>query len=367
MEPDEKYSGTAWLRFYIYWRFPISFILGAIILFGSYAKFYYDRQLISSIIWFAVAIDIGVYIFRIIVYLNLKEMTEKGYNQNIALLAIESVYVPFSNAGDNSAEQFMISFIVFFFIWVLPNYIYFKHRKFMFLDEQDGPERVSVPVHNDTNGANRFFCKNCGTYSTGWYQPCPTCGAKGQMVKTATMISASSIQDDEKRKIFYCEKCGFVGSDYESKNNSCPKCASRLVKTDISRRQWLSMSETQKQNMKDQWHGGKTGPQNVQENKKSYDEVRFCRMCGSQLLPGAAFCSNCGAKVDIMSVKQNQRVIENLPEVKQLDEVQSSASYEPTGKHEGSYTSSSNKVRSSQTGEDTPKNYDIDSILKEFL
>ena len=264
------------------------------------------------------------------------------------------------------------------YAWTLPPYILwtsvfsnsgYKKLEKRGLLEDDGNSAEAISSGETSNIApeRKFLCKNCGTYSTGWYQTCPACGAKGQMVKAAAPISGSSSQDDERRKIFYCVKCGFIGSDYESKNNSCPKCASRLVKTDISRRQWLSMSETQKQNMKDQWHGGKTGPQNVQENKKSYDEVRFCRICGSQLLPGAAFCSNCGAKVDIMPVKQNQRVIENLPEVKQLDEVQSSASYEPTGKHEGSYTSSSNKVRSSQTGEDTPKNYDIDSILKEFL
>ena len=128
------------------------------------------------------------------------------------------------------------------------------------------------------------------------------------------------------------------------------------------------MSENEKKNLKDQWHDSKTESKSFHAEKNTaHGGVRFCRMCGSRLVPGAVFCSNCGAKLDIMPTNQKEREVEIFPEAKQLSEVQAPDHYESTGRHEGSYISSSNKVKPVQTEKDTPENFDIDSILKEFL
>ena len=44
----------------------------------------------------------------------------------------------------------------------------------------EGTISVTTPYSTQEK---KFLCKSCGTYHTGWYQTCPTCGAVGTMEK----------------------------------------------------------------------------------------------------------------------------------------------------------------------------------------
>lgn len=58
------------------------------------------------------------------------------------------------------------------------------------------------------------------------------------------------------RYIFYCEKCGYVGSDEEFKKDNpvkCPDCGMKLVYSNIPQDIWRSKTNEEKNQLKSEW------------------------------------------------------------------------------------------------------------------
>lgn len=58
------------------------------------------------------------------------------------------------------------------------------------------------------------------------------------------------------RYIFYCENCGFVGSDENNRIDNpikCPECATKLIYTGISQDEWRSKTQEEKTTLKQSW------------------------------------------------------------------------------------------------------------------
>ena len=102
------------------------------------------------------------------------------------------------------------------------------------------PEKYLVGVNSNNNISKKlddkkFICKSCGAYSSGWYQDCPSCKAKGTMEKVkketpsappprpqhvvAQPRNTTNTSRDEKR--FVCRSCGKISTGWYQ---SCPNC-----------------------------------------------------------------------------------------------------------------------------------------------
>lgn len=138
MYEEEFRNKTKWLKFYVNWRFPIGFIIGGLYLFGTYSQVieasHNQLSSIPTLVFVFLSIDVLVYVFRIVVYINMRAMTEKGYHQNNALLFSEVLIIAADSyqASEKNTLFTVIISIFIFLIWFLPNYNYFKKRAFLF-------------------------------------------------------------------------------------------------------------------------------------------------------------------------------------------------------------------------------------------
>ena len=58
----------------------------------------------------------------------------------------------------------------------------------------------------------------------------------------------------EAKKLYYCNKCGYVGTDVVVGGfNACPKCKSQLFYTDMDVDEWEKMSDEQKSTNISMW------------------------------------------------------------------------------------------------------------------
>lgn len=205
--------GQGWLKFYINWRFPIGFVLGALSLIKEFADASSDGYLTLPVFYIFAAIDIAFYIFRIIVYINMLNRTPRGYHLNIILLFVESIYISFTNALSTSATtsvwvMFPILALIMGLIWLWPNYVYFKHRRYLFgILTPDGGSLVTSASgknsaqrdsayaqaaasskHNEedlsTDNDAIMFCRNCGAKLVPNSMFCRKCGTKISYVLT---------------------------------------------------------------------------------------------------------------------------------------------------------------------------------------
>lgn len=246
MSNEEKIWGTKWLKFYIYWRFPIGFVLGGFMLISELVD---ATQLRIPIVSIAVAIDVAMYIFRIVVFSYMFSMNERGYRLNNYLLVFEGLIMGLSNGLETSSETpiliIIVCLVLSFLIWIWPNYVYFKHRKHLFNGEKitSSNSITTFPPAIPSKENKSFICTVCNQTRTGWYQTCPNCGAVGTMVK---------VEDPQPE-----------------------------VKT-------LAHSVIPQPAVSD----SNTSLGNVQTMT-----ANFCRFCGYKLPSDSLFCSNCGKKV----------------------------------------------------------------------
>jgi len=141
-KPKER--GTAWMDFYINWRFPISLIVNAIAIIieivdctnGTYN--FSGTFLILTIFFFM--IDISTYGFMIFVYVAMRKRTPHGYHMNNVFLIVEVLSLSVSRGFQNwSIGYGVLALVIFALVWTWPNYIYFKHRKYLFGIAAPGP------------------------------------------------------------------------------------------------------------------------------------------------------------------------------------------------------------------------------------
>lgn len=265
--------GIGWLKFYVNWRFPLGFVFGVFSILSGIIQASNGGYLAESLFIIALVIDIGMYFYRVVVYAQMRQMTELGYTMNHVLLVFEAmlsaVRLSLSYADGSIFDFFdvILIYLVFaFLIWWLPNFIYFRHRRDLF--DASVPlehlEHVSATSKDDKPPVypeKKFICRACGSYASGWYQNCPKCGAVGKMEQAppATVPRpepASSAPEN---------------TPYHTGELSMPD---RVI---------AGSSEN--------------GEPSISPDTPVQSEFSFCRHCGSKLLPNASFCNQCGTPI----------------------------------------------------------------------
>jgi ribosomal protein L40E len=188
------YGGTKWLYFYIFIRFPLTFIIGGLSSLANLSKDItdvvafsdYNLIIIGTILILVYYIPyIFIYIFSIFVYRRMKKLEKSGYKLNMILLISEvfiyAIRVGFSVIEFNLLLGFIIGLIFGGLLWLLPNFIYFKNRKCLFADNitvnKKSISEINTPVVQINNTENRF-CRNCGVALSPDYLFCKKCGTK---------------------------------------------------------------------------------------------------------------------------------------------------------------------------------------------
>ena len=161
---NTKYAdNTSWLHFYMYWRFPICFVVGAILLFVRYRlDSDYFLFFVKGVPIYFVAFSAGiiVYTIRILVFPHFLEMSNKGYRLNIFLLILESINIAYSIGVstidfENFFRNSLIAFPFVFGLWAIPNIVYFKHRRFMFSDYESDEATYETTNHDSNIETNK--------------------------------------------------------------------------------------------------------------------------------------------------------------------------------------------------------------------
>ena len=296
MKREKRDYGIGWLSFYVRWRFPLGFVFGALSIIAEFGQF---QQISSSLnnnatigFWIGFGFDIIMYIFRIVVYGEMKSMTYKGYVMNNVLLVIETLLLAVPRDITSTAYfgywgEFAIRLAVVTLLWLTPNLIYFSHRRYLFdgsrtLDElrkQENDRASSYYENIGVSDSNKFICKSCGMTSSGWYQTCPNCGAVGKMERNKAAAKAPSVVvvnnpefsvtlpsgNDIVPAQKFCRKCG---KPLANNAKFCLECGTPIVA--------VSASQT-------------AAPSAVNQY--------ICPSCGASLKPGMKFCNQCGVKL----------------------------------------------------------------------
>lgn len=169
----------------------------------------------------------------------------------------------------------------------------------------DGEEIVlSAELSVPDDPEKKFVCMSCGTYSPGWYQTCPVCGAVGRIKNTKDVTASDNAEGNDSLVIYFCRSCGYVGNDSAGKTDSCPKCREPLLETGMKRAQWLSLTDAEKEAAKINWQNGvlietSEQPETTEpEQTATVAEIpKFCRICGKSLASANHFCPYCGAEI----------------------------------------------------------------------
>ena len=106
----------SWFNFYVYFRLPVGIVLSFLFLF-------FGGPIASLSV---INIAIGVTLFW-----GLKERKLWAYEMNFVILIFDALVL--SLGKSSNAGGFVIFFAIFALVWLLPNWIYFKKRKYLFL------------------------------------------------------------------------------------------------------------------------------------------------------------------------------------------------------------------------------------------
>ncbi|NMC56274.1 MAG: zinc ribbon domain-containing protein [Eubacteriaceae bacterium] len=189
-----------WLKFYIYYRFPI----GLFFTLGSILKSYYDSYNSSLPDWVYLFDFLSIFLI-VLTYICMFKLTKEGYYLNIVLLfytlAVNTLnYADYLLEYMNVFAALFVSLIAYLGIWVIPNLIYFKKRKSLFIDissdsnttlnstaNENKPAQIAqekqMPVNiykpAATNCDNEIlFCRKCGNKLLEDSIFCNKCGTK---------------------------------------------------------------------------------------------------------------------------------------------------------------------------------------------
>lgn len=134
-ETDKCARPVNWLKFYIYIMMPFEIVYGVI---NIVLKWDYYGMYLSII-------SLLLFSFQIFVYLHLRRLTKKGYYLNIIYLIIGTAYAYVFNIqfilvyNNTYYSSLIITFVILMMIWeviyVVLNYVYFKKRKELFIND----------------------------------------------------------------------------------------------------------------------------------------------------------------------------------------------------------------------------------------
>ena len=138
---DNKELPMNWYNFLVYFRYPLGFMTGIYNLFSVYPSLFASDKLFASILFFAFIFDIFSVIFMIVPFYLL--LTKK--KTAITMFFVYEIFALFVNSFSISLKYIStgISYVIAFFvadiaimcfIWLYPNYLYFKKREKYFIN-----------------------------------------------------------------------------------------------------------------------------------------------------------------------------------------------------------------------------------------
>lgn len=143
-------SSLSWFNFYVYFRLPAGIIVSFLFLFSG------------GLIAFLNLIDIAI---GGTLFWGLKERKLWAYKMNFVVLIAETVLRPLERAND--MIEFVIFIAIFGLLWLLPNWIYFKKRKYLFLysygnkeDSKNNRKKWNINAKEKFTRFHNFINKN---------------------------------------------------------------------------------------------------------------------------------------------------------------------------------------------------------------
>ncbi|MEE0100773.1 MAG: hypothetical protein U0I48_03435 [Acutalibacteraceae bacterium] len=166
---------TAWYKFYVYFRFPVGFLVSLYSLW-QVISFYSEYTWIEmpAIQGFAVFLEIAYLIFGIIVFALTLKLNQRAYECNIGYLIVTVGYwalISVLQAGMDVPNMqfityllsFTIAAIIYGLVWFLPNFIYFRKRKSLFHPEFDPNKQAKKKAYKPSD-------KNSFEYNAKMYE-----------------------------------------------------------------------------------------------------------------------------------------------------------------------------------------------------
>lgn len=189
MKPDVKMKyessllGTAWLKFLIYFRLPISWIFAISNIFMAIS--YMDQySFLSNITDYSILLILAEIVFLFIsisTFIQMKNLNEAGYS----LFFINEVFYVIFNTIVQADSYSALGSILGFLIWFIPNAIYIKKRKYLFYNLYSSQNNSSenYSVEEDSSSKNYSdtdirYCNQCGAALPFIGDYCNQCGAK---------------------------------------------------------------------------------------------------------------------------------------------------------------------------------------------
>lgn len=132
-----------WFNFWKYIRFPLGIILTFSDISG-YLSMDRNNMIVTSYSTFFLLIEISFLVLIIVTYYCFIKHLKIGYILNLIVLVVQSALNISGNVIKNISrtnatfylsdfiESFFPQFVIMAIIWILPNYIYFKRRKYYF-------------------------------------------------------------------------------------------------------------------------------------------------------------------------------------------------------------------------------------------
>ena len=172
---NEKKQSTLWLKFWIYWRLPMSILIGIVYLFGIYNEI----EIWNYLTKLCFILDLLTILIYMLTFFTANKFMKIGfYFLNISLLvecfslALNLTYEKLGQITDNFFTILMIYLGIEIIIWFLPNFIYLRKRKILFTQEFFTSKKIK-------------FCKVCGEKLNRNYK-CSKCGKQYFNIKLIT-------------------------------------------------------------------------------------------------------------------------------------------------------------------------------------
>jgi len=126
--PEDKKTGKKlpinWYNFYVNIRLPLGIVVGFFILAGSEFAGWTFQYAVNFIYFFLI----------IALFIGLKNRKLWGWKLNFTFLILNAIFKPFTAGFINITDKigWLPMVLIIALIWTLPNWIYFKKRRYLF-------------------------------------------------------------------------------------------------------------------------------------------------------------------------------------------------------------------------------------------
>ena len=156
---EEKKYGMTWLKIYtgLFILRVVSMTISVVTLLTAFIRT--SGNDLALAILFLLVIE---YIFEIITLIHFLKKTEFGYTINMVYIFLSTFISAFNVFFQKVAEQgfdaiefsgVLFACVILLLVWSLPNYIYFKHRKFLFTGSLKEKTDHNIPLMDSAQNA----------------------------------------------------------------------------------------------------------------------------------------------------------------------------------------------------------------------